>query len=332
MNNEKMKENQTILLYGNNNIVDITIIIPTYKREKMLKEALKSCLNQKTLQLKYNILIIDNNAEIMDEENYIHIKSLNNEKIIYYKNTKNLGAIGNFNRGIELAKGNYIIFLHDDDIFEENYLIEIEKILLMKKKIELLSIEPFIEDLRIINNKRPKIFFKNFFKKKLYKLELENFISGNPICFPGAVILRKKALELGGFSEKDGPITDYLFWIKFIKGKEVYKYKKRLIKYRILENDSLNIETNIKIWMNSYEFRKKQLENKFKSKKIARELSKCLLKSEIENSFLNDNNKKIAKHKLKLNLDKISLIYKIIIKLYNCYYNYFKILIRMERI
>ena len=47
---------------------EYTIAIPTYKRSKLLKEALESILSQKGIEHNlFNILIVDNNPERNDE-------------------------------------------------------------------------------------------------------------------------------------------------------------------------------------------------------------------------------------------------------------------------
>ena len=65
----------------------ISVILPTYNREKLLKNAIYSVLNQTYSNLE--LIIIDDNSSDNTE---ILIKSFNDKRINYIKNNKNLRA------------------------------------------------------------------------------------------------------------------------------------------------------------------------------------------------------------------------------------------------
>lgn len=107
----------------------ITIAIPTYKRAILLREAIDSCLQQKT-NIPFNILIVDNDPQRNCETEEL-IASYVSKNISYYKNTENLGPTGNWNKLFELADTEFVTMLHDDDLLEEDY---IEKMTLIIEK------------------------------------------------------------------------------------------------------------------------------------------------------------------------------------------------------
>ena len=95
----------------------ISVIITTYNRKEYLKNAIESVLNQSYKDIE--IIIIDDCSTDGTEE---EIKSLysDNKNLYIYRNTKNQGP--GINRKYALtnkAKGEYIVFLDDDDIFLE---------------------------------------------------------------------------------------------------------------------------------------------------------------------------------------------------------------------
>ena len=47
---------------------------------------------------------------------------------IYYRNDRNLGLVGNFNRAVSLADGEYAVLVHDDDYLFPAYLSEMNRI------------------------------------------------------------------------------------------------------------------------------------------------------------------------------------------------------------
>ncbi len=103
----------------------ISVIIPTYKPGAYIYECLDSIINQ-TLDCKlYEILIILNG---FSEPYYKCIASYtdyNNVKILY----ESMASVSNArNKGLEVAKGEYICFIDDDDVVSSNYLEELLKI------------------------------------------------------------------------------------------------------------------------------------------------------------------------------------------------------------
>ncbi|MBW4551189.1 MAG: glycosyltransferase [Aphanocapsa sp. GSE-SYN-MK-11-07L] len=97
--------------------VDVSIIIPTYNRISMLKEALKSVYAQE-YSGTYEVIVVDDASHDSTSEiiarDYpdIHLISLQ----------ENVGHGSARNHGIKSAKGKYIAFLDSDDLWKPNYL------------------------------------------------------------------------------------------------------------------------------------------------------------------------------------------------------------------
>ncbi|OPX39478.1 MAG: hypothetical protein B1H11_02960 [Desulfobacteraceae bacterium 4484_190.1] len=95
----------------------VSVIVPTYNRPDMLPDTINSILDQ-TYQ-KFEIIVV-NDAGI-DVENIV--TSLNKyQNITYVKHAKNRGSAAARNTGIKLARGKYIAYIDDDDIFYPNHL------------------------------------------------------------------------------------------------------------------------------------------------------------------------------------------------------------------
>ena len=98
----------------------ISICIPTYQRPKFLKEALDSVLEQ-TLQ-PVEIVIGDDSHDDLSENLILDIKKECKIPITYTRHSPSLGQAGNVNFLYEMAKGDYIVLLHDDDLLLPNAL------------------------------------------------------------------------------------------------------------------------------------------------------------------------------------------------------------------
>lgn len=114
--------------------VKVSVIIPTYKRTEDITRALDSVLSQ-TLQ-EIEVIVVDDNGigtdcGIATQEAMRLYKD--NEKVIYIQHEKNKNGSAARNTGIKAAKGEYISFLDDDDVYHPERL---EKIC---RKMDLLD-------------------------------------------------------------------------------------------------------------------------------------------------------------------------------------------------
>lgn len=95
----------------------VTVIIPTYNRANTIKRAIESVQNQTYSNLE--IIIVDDNSS--DNTKHI-IDSINDSRIKYIKQCKNLGGAAARNVGIKNAKGSCIAFQDSDDEWLPNKL------------------------------------------------------------------------------------------------------------------------------------------------------------------------------------------------------------------
>lgn len=95
----------------------VSVVVPTYQREKMLAEALDSALAQ-TYE-DFVILVGDNSENDGTEE---LIATYTDPRIHYHRNRPGLGALGNWLDLVRRAETPLIATLHDDDLWEPDYL------------------------------------------------------------------------------------------------------------------------------------------------------------------------------------------------------------------
>lgn len=94
-----------------------TVLIPTYNCAKYIVPAIKSVLAQKYAD--YELLIIDDGSTDTTEE---IVSKISDSRIVYLKNSCNKGIVYTLNKGIEMAKGEYIARMDADDIVLGNRL------------------------------------------------------------------------------------------------------------------------------------------------------------------------------------------------------------------
>lgn len=104
----------------------VTIGITCFNAEKTIKRAILSALNQDWDNKE--IIIVDDGS--LDGSQKIIEKSISNNKIIFIKNTTNKGTSYSRNKIIEVAKGNLICFMDDDDYSDsQRVTLQVEEFL-----------------------------------------------------------------------------------------------------------------------------------------------------------------------------------------------------------
>lgn len=98
----------------------LSIITSTYNRPELLDRMIGSLLKQ--TYANWELVIIDDSTD--DETKKYMDKHLNNLQIIYRKNDNNEGLPYSRNRGIDIAKGDWITFLDDDDIYVDSTALQ----------------------------------------------------------------------------------------------------------------------------------------------------------------------------------------------------------------
>jgi glycosyltransferase involved in cell wall biosynthesis len=99
--------------------VKISICIPTYNGARYLEACLDSVLNQTYKDIE--ILVVDDGSTDATFE-ILERYAASDERIRLVRNENNLGLVGNWNRCIELAKGEWIKFVFQDDWIEPECL------------------------------------------------------------------------------------------------------------------------------------------------------------------------------------------------------------------
>lgn len=95
----------------------ISVVIPAYSGTHLLDRAVRSALAQ---DMPLEIIVI-NDCSPEDVDGVIAPYL---DRVVYLKNTQNMGAAESRNRGVSLAKGKYVAFLDADDYWAENKLTQ----------------------------------------------------------------------------------------------------------------------------------------------------------------------------------------------------------------
>lgn len=173
--------------------LSISVIVPTYNREKCVLDLLKSLFNQD--YKKFEIIVIDQSDQLSDEKKELIAE---NKEVLKYFHIQERGRSLAKNYGILQAKGDIVLFCDDDIIPPYNFLSTHVKHYL-NEKIGAVSCRLMEEGDKEVYVKIPlKTTFYGRLINKPYSTN-SNFVTS---LNGGNMSIRKTALDKSGFFEE----------------------------------------------------------------------------------------------------------------------------------
>jgi len=200
----------------------VSVIMPAYNAEKFIGEAIESILNQTFKDFEFIILddcSKDKTWEIIQEY------AKKDERIVAVKNEKNLNIALNRNKGVEMAKGKYIVWADADDISKPERIEKLFNYMESHPEVGICgsNFQGFSGD---------EVFeVREFFEddKRLRK----NIFKFSPVAQPTAIIRKECFINVGLFDPGYPPAED--IELSFRIG-EKYKFAnipEILLRYRV---------------------------------------------------------------------------------------------------
>jgi glycosyltransferase involved in cell wall biosynthesis len=98
--------------------IPVSIGIPTFNRaDGYFRQALRSAVSQDYEPLE---IIVSDNCSTDNTESFV--RSINDPRIRYFRQPKNIDVNDNFNFCFEQAQGAYFLLLHDDDLIDPGFV------------------------------------------------------------------------------------------------------------------------------------------------------------------------------------------------------------------
>jgi len=198
--------------------------MPVYNGSEFLGEAIESILNQ-TFN-KFEFLIIDDGST---DQSIEQIKSYNDERIRLIPNKKNIGQSASLNKGIKMARGDYIAIMDQDDISIQDRL---------KVQFEFMENHSNIDVcgswLELIGTYDGIVKYET--KSERIKMNLLTNVS----LAHSAVMIRKSTLikyDLN-YNSNLSIAQDYDLWVRMFEHCSFANIPEPLLKYRIHEKQN----------------------------------------------------------------------------------------------
>lgn len=210
----------------------VSVCIPAYNNAAYIKETIDSVLGQTYTNLE--LVICDDHSK---DDTVRVIEEIKDDRIKLYKNEKNLGMSGNWNRCLSKCTGEFIKLICADDMLAPDAL-EKEVGALMKHPGAVLA----ESDTKLFDlNGKPKGFYKRYKTSGLTDgktIARAGFFVKNYFGAPLANTFRRSVLEeTGEFDPWYTYILDYDFWVQLACMGDVYIIHEPLNFFRV-RNDS----------------------------------------------------------------------------------------------
>lgn len=196
----------------------VSIVIPVYNREKLVRDAIDSALAQTYDNIE--VIVVDNCST---DNTWQVISSYDSPKVRAYRNETNVGPVLNWKRGIELSSGEYIKLLFSDDMISENFIKESLEVFDDNTAFVLSPEQTFNTEIALPQ----RIYTKIEYSTKEYFQSFYSVYSGYFPVSPGASLFRKKDIESAFITDintmgdldpmKNGAGVDLLIYMEIAK-------------------------------------------------------------------------------------------------------------------
>ncbi len=208
----------------------VSVVMSVYNGEKYLKEAIDSILNQTFKGFEF-IIINDGSTDKTRK-----ILEFYTDPRIRLINQANMGLAKSLNRGLKIARGEYIARMDADDISLPERLEKEVKLLDNHKDVGLVGIFPMKMDESGRN--------VGLYKTKTKNEDLREVLWRGDLLCHGSVMFRKECVDKVGFYRKKLKFAeDYDLWFRIAEFFGITNIEEPLYKYRI-NPDSISL-TNL---------------------------------------------------------------------------------------
>ncbi|MTJ06730.1 glycosyltransferase family 2 protein [Anabaena sp. UHCC 0204] len=211
----------------------VSVIIPTYNRLEYLKQAITSAIQQKYQNLE--IIVSDNCSS---ENPQAMVESFQDSRIKFWRHEQNIGMLGNQFNAFKMARGKYVASLHDDDMWNEDFLSKLVPHLETNPDLILAFCDQYIIDGDSkINLAATENNTRSYKRDQIVAGVHQNFtqigLVDKSIPTAAACVIRNGVLDWDSIPAEVGGMWDlYLTYLCCVSGYGIYYVPEKLTRYR----------------------------------------------------------------------------------------------------
>ena len=203
----------------------VTVLMSVYNGQKYLREAIDSILNQTFKDFEF--LIIDDGSTDSSAE---IIRSYTDPRIRLIRNEKNIGLTRSLNKGLKLAKGEYIARMDADDISLPERFEKQVRFLDENKNVAVISSSVILVDSCGREVERWMLATDSDEIKRFFLRDQ------NQIAHPFSMYRKKCVEKVGMYREEFEAAQDFDLWMRMIEQYDIANIREPLGRYRVGNN------------------------------------------------------------------------------------------------
>ena len=221
----------------------VSIIVPVYNQEEFIGRCIRSLLANNYPRSDYEIIIINDASE----DNTLNVIEAFRDELVLFTNDTQLGLPASLNKGINNARGRFIIRVDSDDYVHSEYINILAMHLSYNDHIDAVCCDYQLVDENEVVIKQNKW--------------LEEPIG----C--GIMFRIEHLIKLGLYDEKMLLHEDKDLLLRFIENYNIYSVPLPLYRYRRHENNITNRTEDMKFYLD-------EIKNKYKDNDLVDRLLK----------------------------------------------------------
>lgn len=242
----------------------VTIAIPTFNRPHLLRETLDSVWAQEGFA-DYEVIIVDNASTAENIATVLAMLQAAEHPVRYYVNDANMGVFRNWNRCLNLARGEWVSILNDDDLLKPTFLRE-----MMREINDAVHVDAMICRAELLDQRTKEVRTEEkvttvhariisalrFKGRERIRLTPKRLfwanIAGSSL---GSLYRREVVTQLGGFDPEEAPIADYVLNVRLATRGRFLQTHRQLAKVRLQVNETMNPDTLKGVLVRNFQLR-----------------------------------------------------------------------------
>jgi glycosyltransferase involved in cell wall biosynthesis len=204
----------------------VSFIVPCYKLAHLLGDCLTSILRQSYGH--FEVLVMDDESP---DDTAAVVRAFGDQRVRHVRNPRNLGHLRNYNKGLTLARGDYVWLISADDTLREpDALQQFVSALAQHPQVTLA----FSQAMKVEDGRDLGLLPRQLTTDIVFDREeaLELLLDWNCVPSAGAVV-RRSAYERAGLFPLDLPHAgDWYLWCRFAVQGPVLYLARPLVNYR----------------------------------------------------------------------------------------------------
>jgi glycosyltransferase involved in cell wall biosynthesis len=211
----------------------VSVIIPTYNRPAYLKKAIESAARQTYQNIE--IIVSDN---CTPENPQAIIESFQDSRIQFWRNETNIGMLANAMNAFKKARGKYVACLHDDDMWNEEFLEKLVPHLESNPDLALAFCDHYVMNSADAidypaTEKCTQFYKRSQLKEGVYQPFCELGLVHGVVPSVVAAVIRKDVVDWDDIPPQVGSLYDlYITYLCCRSGRGAYYCPERLTRYR----------------------------------------------------------------------------------------------------